>query len=74
MALLAGLRAGAFAAAAFPDIEQLALTVSPLVDGFVAINSYGPVLDFDPETADPLLGSDEGQGWLSGPGGAPTAT
>ncbi|MCD6501407.1 4Fe-4S binding protein [bacterium] len=51
----------------FPDIEGLAKAVSPHVDGFVAINSFGPVLDFDPETARPYLGSDSGQGWLSGP-------
>jgi dihydroorotate dehydrogenase (NAD+) catalytic subunit len=51
----------------FPDIEKLALAVSPIVDGFVAINSYGPVLDFDVESGAPLLGSDQGQGWMSGP-------
>jgi dihydroorotate dehydrogenase subfamily 1 len=51
----------------FPDIERLAVTVAPFVDGFVAINSYGPVLDFDVESGAPLLGSDQGQGWMSGP-------
>ena len=51
----------------FPDIEALAVGVSPVVDCFVAINSYGPVLDFDVETGAPLLGSPNGQGWLSGP-------
>lgn len=51
----------------FPDIEQLAVTVAPIVDGFVAINSYGPVLDFDVESGAPLLGSNQGQGWMSGP-------
>ena len=50
----------------FPDIEALAVGVSPVVDAFVAINSYGPVLDFDVETGEPLLGSPSGQGWLSG--------
>lgn len=51
----------------FPDLEALARTVSPLVDGFVAINSYGPVIDFDVETGESSLGSDGGQGWMSGP-------
>ena len=48
------------------DIEGLARKASAYVDGFVAINSYGPVLDFDPETAEPLLGSPGGIAWLSG--------
>ena len=51
----------------FPDIEELAVKASQYVDGFVAINSFGPVLDFDVENVQPLLGSDYGQGWLSGP-------
>jgi dihydroorotate dehydrogenase subfamily 1 len=51
----------------FPDIEELARAVAPVVDGFVAINSYGPVIDFDVETGEPGLGSDFGQGWMSGP-------
>jgi dihydroorotate dehydrogenase subfamily 1 len=51
----------------FPDIEALARSVSPIVDSFVAINSYGPVIDFDVETGAPVLGSDYGQGWMSGP-------
>ena len=49
-----------------PDIEELAVKASPFVDAFVAINSYGPVLDFDVETGEPILGSEYGQGWLSG--------
>jgi dihydroorotate dehydrogenase subfamily 1 len=51
----------------FPDLEELALAVEPYVDAFVAVNSYGPVLDIDTETLQPLLGSSFGQGWLSGP-------
>ena len=51
----------------FPDLEGLARAVSPVVDGFVAINSFGPVIDFDVETGAPVLGSDGGQGWMSGP-------
>ncbi len=50
----------------FLGIEELVVAASEYVDGFVAINSYGPVLDFDPENPVPLLGSDNGQGWLSG--------
>ncbi len=48
----------------FPDLEELAKEVSPYVDAFVAVNSYGPVLDFDPISLAPLLGSS--YGWLSG--------
>jgi dihydroorotate dehydrogenase/Pyruvate/2-oxoacid:ferredoxin oxidoreductase delta subunit len=51
----------------FPDLEGLAEAAAPLVDAFVAINSYGPVLDFDVENPWPLLGSNSGEGWLSGP-------
>jgi len=51
----------------FPEIEALAEAVQPYVDAFVAVNSYGPVLDLDIETGGPLLGSTGGQGWLSGP-------
>ena len=51
----------------FPDIENLAKSAEAIVDGFVAVNSFGPALDFNPEKASPSLGSDWGQGWLSGP-------
>ncbi|MFW6260220.1 MAG: 4Fe-4S binding protein [Spirochaetota bacterium] len=51
----------------FPDIPALASAAAPYVDAFVAINSYGPVLDFDPARPVPLLGSPGGTGWLSGP-------
>ncbi len=37
------------------------------VDGIVAVNSYGPSLHIDIETARPTLGGDFGYGWLSGP-------
>jgi len=50
-----------------PDICELAEAASPYVDAFVAINSFGPVLDIDPETGLPVLGSESGCGWLSGP-------
>jgi ferredoxin len=52
-----------------PAVADLGVAVKilePIVDGFVAINSLGPVLDFDVETRRPLLGSRDGRGWLSG--------
>jgi dihydroorotate dehydrogenase subfamily 1 len=35
-------------------------------DGIVAINSFGPCLAIDVRTGLPLMGSEEGYGWLSG--------
>lgn len=35
-------------------------------DGIAAINSFGPCLGVDVETGLPLMGSEEGYGWLSG--------
>lgn len=49
------------------DVEELVRAAAPLVDAFVAINSVGPALDFDPAAPGPRLGSAWGQGWLSGP-------
>lgn len=49
------------------DLEFLGKEVSKYVDGFVAINSFGPALDFDPENLENILGSESGYGWLSGP-------
>ena len=43
------------------------------VDGIVAINSFGPVLALDIETAMPRLGGQNGYGWLSGPALKPLA-
>lgn len=51
----------------FPALEELAKAAEPFVDAFVAVNSYGPALDFNPERCRKSLGSDWGQGWLSGP-------
>ena len=48
------------------NIDELAVRVSEFVDAFVAINSYGPVLDFDAENPVPRLGSQNGYGWMSG--------
>jgi dihydroorotate dehydrogenase (NAD+) catalytic subunit len=36
-------------------------------DAIVATNSFGPTFDLDVETGFPLLGGDNGYGWLSGP-------
>lgn len=49
------------------DVETLAKAAEEYVDAFVAINSFGPVLDFDIERVSPFLGSTYGQGWMSGP-------
>ena len=35
-------------------------------DGIVLINSFGPTLDIDINNAKPVMGSDNGFGWLSG--------
>ena len=50
----------------FPMLDQLVEGAESIVDGFVAVNSMGPALDFDPVKCKPSLGSDWGQGWLSG--------
>ena len=42
-------------------------------DGLVAINSFGPVLSIDIETAMPRLGGPNGYGWISGPALKPLA-
>lgn len=42
-------------------------------DGIAAINSFGPVLSIDIETAQPVLGGQTGHGWLSGPAIRPLA-
>jgi len=51
----------------FPDLQAIAKSLEPIVDGLIAINSFGPVLDFDIETLSPRLGSENGFGWISGP-------
>jgi dihydroorotate dehydrogenase subfamily 1 len=48
------------------DLEAVVRVLEDTVDGFVAINSVGPALDFDIETRQSLLGSEDGRGWLSG--------
>lgn len=51
----------------FPALDELVKEADSIIDGFVAVNSYGPALDFDPAKCKPALGSDWGQGWMSGP-------
>jgi dihydroorotate dehydrogenase subfamily 1 len=55
------------------DLEAAVRILEEIVDGFVAINSVGPALDFDIETRQPLLGSKDGRGWLSGAAILPVA-
>ena len=51
---------------AIVDIAGLVQAVDGTVDGYAAINSFGPCLDFDPATLRAPLGSEHGYGWLSG--------
>ena len=51
---------------AIGDLEAVVHALDDIVDGYVAINSVGPALDFDIETVQPYLGSEDGRGWLSG--------
>lgn len=51
----------------FPALDELVKEADSIIDGFVAVNSYGPALDFNPVRCKPSLGSDWGQGWMSGP-------
>jgi dihydroorotate dehydrogenase len=49
------------------DLGEIARLLDPFVDGFTCINSFGPGLMIDIEHGTPLLGSQYGHGWLSGP-------
>lgn len=48
------------------DVAQVAKSLERYVDGFVAINTFGPCLRIDIETGRPMLGSENGLGWMSG--------
>ncbi|MBI6545555.1 MAG: 4Fe-4S binding protein [Cyanobacteria bacterium NC_groundwater_1444_Ag_S-0.65um_54_12] len=48
------------------DLGELAAALEPHVDAFACINSLGPTLSIDIESAEPVLGSKYGYGWLSG--------
>jgi dihydroorotate dehydrogenase/Pyruvate/2-oxoacid:ferredoxin oxidoreductase delta subunit len=58
---------------AVSDLEAVIRILEEIVDGFVAINSVGPALDFDIETLQARLGSRDGRGWLSGAAILPVA-
>lgn len=50
-----------------PNIQETALALEYAgADGLVMINSFGPCLGIDIETGLPLMGSNDGFGWLSG--------
>jgi dihydroorotate dehydrogenase subfamily 1 len=56
------------------DMADAARTAADAgADGIVAINSFGPVLSLDIETAMPRLGGPNGYGWISGPALKPLA-
>jgi len=55
------------------DLGEIARLIDPYVDGFSCINSFGPTLTIDIESAGPSLGSKFGYGWLSGPAVKPLA-
>jgi len=56
------------------DVWELSRELEKVgVDGIVAINTLGPVLHVDIETARPILGGKDGYGWLSGPSIKPLA-
>ncbi len=48
------------------DVVATARAVEEYVDGIVAVNTYGPCLRIDIETATPVLGGPGGRGWMSG--------
>ncbi|MHA1769990.1 MAG: 4Fe-4S binding protein [Candidatus Thorarchaeota archaeon] len=48
------------------DVAKVAKSLERYVDGFVAINTFGPCLRIDIETGRPMLGSERGLGWMSG--------
>ena len=48
------------------DVAKVAKSVEGYVDGIIAINTFGPCLRIDVETGRPMLGSEDGTGWMSG--------
>ena len=56
------------------NIQEIALALEDAgADGLAMINSFGPCLGIDLETGLPLMGSQAGFGWLSGPAIKPLA-
>jgi dihydroorotate dehydrogenase (NAD+) catalytic subunit len=57
-----------------PNIQEIVKAVQDGgADGLVMINSFGPCMAIDVESGLPLMGSEEGYGWLSGPAIKPLA-
>lgn len=48
------------------EVAEVAKSLESYVDAIAAINTYGPCLRIDIETAKPVLGSERGHGWMSG--------
>jgi len=48
------------------NLKAVLHALDDIIDGYVAINSVGPALDFNIETLQPYLGSEDGRAWLSG--------
>jgi dihydroorotate dehydrogenase (NAD+) catalytic subunit len=58
----------------FRDIKTAALAAQQAgAHGIVAINSFGPTMTIDVETGAPVMGSQSGYGWMSGPAIRPLA-
>ena len=58
----------------FRDVQAAARAAQQAgAHGIVAINSFGPTMAIDVETGAPLMGSESGYGWLSGPAIRPLA-
>lgn len=58
----------------FRDVRRAAQAAQEAgADGIVAINSFGPTMAIDVETGRPLMGSESGYGWMSGPAIRPLA-
>ena len=55
------------------DVAKVAKQLEPHIDGFAAINTLGPCLRIDIETGKPVLGSENGYGWMSGTSLKPVA-
>ena len=55
------------------DVAEVAKSLESHVDAIAAINTFGPCLRVDIETGKPMLGSDGGTGWMSGPALKPIA-
>lgn len=58
----------------WPDVAEVAARcIETGADGITAVDSFGPVLRIDIAAARPLMGSESGLGWMSGPALFPIA-